>query len=334
MYVEPGISKVELQLISSNGVAKQILDNPTAEQWTSFSIPYSDLIDADGEGDGVLTPSTLTSIGIQLWGTSGKSVYIDNIYFSGEAITYDLTTTVEDEQGNPIVNATVSAGPQSASTDATGSAVLTLAEGDYSILVEADGYGTAKQAHSLLGADSSMSFTLKASNPGPATAAPDPAQTDDQALVLYSDALSVDRAITYWSDNWWNAPIFSEIDLSGDKVAKLQIIPEGTEGGVTGIQYGVLDGVVLDASAQTGFRFDMYATTGVSQSVIQLVSASGPGIYTMGTVTTDQWVTVEIPFDQLTDPTGNFDPATLSQLGVQLWGSTSDAVYLDNIYFY
>ena len=117
------------------------------------------------------------------------------------------------------------------------------------------------------------------------------------------------------------------------RIAKLQIIPDGVSGGVTGIQYGIQGGVV-DASTATGLRFDMYATSGITQAVFQIVSDSGPGISTMTPVVTDQWITVELPFTALVDETGNFDPATLSQLGVQLFGTTSDAVYIDNIYFY
>ncbi|MFT7431642.1 MAG: hypothetical protein ACI971_002108, partial [Colwellia sp.] len=126
---------------------------------------------------------------------------------------------------------------------------------------------------------------------------------------------------------------FSEITIAGDNIAKLQIIPDGTSGGVTGVQYGIQDGVV-DVSTKTGLRFDMYASSGITRAVFQIVSKTGPGISTITTVVSDQWVTVELPFADLVDSTGNFDPAVLTQLGIQLWGSTSDAFYIDNIYFY
>jgi len=54
----------------------------------------------------------------------------------------------------------------------------------------------------------------------------------------------------------------------------------------------------------------------------------------MDSVSNEQWVTVELPFTALVDSTGNFNPALLTQLGIGLWGSTSDALYIDNIYFY
>ncbi|MFT6269964.1 MAG: hypothetical protein ACJAVV_002792, partial [Alphaproteobacteria bacterium] len=129
------------------------------------------------------------------------------------------------------------------------------------------------------------------------------------------------------------APTFSEVTIEEERIGRLQIIPDGVSGGVTGIQYGI-EGGLVDVSSATGLRFDMYATSGITQAVYQIVSTSGPGISTMLPVPTQQWITVELPFSDLVDPTGKFDPARLNQLGIQLWGTTSDAVYIDNIYFY
>ncbi|WP_048689008.1 immunoglobulin-like domain-containing protein [Catenovulum maritimum] len=334
LYIESGISKVELQLVSSNGAAKYTLDTPTAEQWVSYSIPYADLVDVDGDGPSVLTPSSLTAIGIQLWGAANQSVYIDNIYFQGEASNYELSVTVTDSSNNPIAGANVSAGPDSATTDANGIALLNLAEGDHQVQVDSSGYGIIKQSQSIAGNDASVTISVNPLNPGPSVISPTPTHSNSEAIVLYSDALTVDKGISYWSDNWWNAPTFSEEDISGDKIAKFQIIPEGTSGGITGIQFGVENSLSLDASTATHLHFDMFATTGISQVLIQILAENGPGLYTLPAFNTGEWVSVDIPFSALTDSTGNFDPAKLTQLGLQLFGTTSDAVYLDNIYFY
>ncbi|GAB1624451.1 hypothetical protein AAOGI_45020 [Agarivorans albus] len=45
---------------------------------------------------------------------------------------------------------------------------------------------------------------------------------------------------------------------------------------------------------------------------------------------TEQWISVELVFADMVQPSA-FGAASLSQLGVQLWGTTSDSVYLDNI---
>ncbi len=333
LFVESGISRVEVQLVSKDGGSKYTIDSPTTGSWVTYELLYSDLIDNDAEGPGVLNSGLLQSIGIQLWGDAGQAVYVDNIYFSGESIYYELAVTVTDADNAVLPNANVSVGNVSAMTNASGVAVLTLPEGEHKVVVDANGFGVAQGNKVIAGGDTSLSISVVPLNSGPVSAAPAPTETDAQAFVLYSDALTVDKPISYWSDNWWNAPTFSEITIGNDKIAKLQIIPDGVAGGVTGIQYGI-EGGAVDASTATGLRFNMYATAGITQAVFQIVSNSGPGISTMLPVVTEQWITVELPFASLVDSTGNFDPAKLTQLGVQLWGTTSDAVYIDNIYFY
>lgn len=333
LFVEPGITKVEVQLVSADGGAKYILENPIADQWISHAIPFSDLIDNDGEAAGVLNSGLLQSIGIQLWGPEGKSVYVDNIYFSGTAVFYDLAVTVVDNNNTALANAKVSVGNITSNTNSEGVAVLNLPEGDHKVVADAAGFGVAQDNQTIAGGEASLSISVIPLNSGPTNAAPIPTASNEEAFVLYSDVLSVDKPISYWSDNWWNAPTFSEITIAGDKIAKFQITPGGVSGGVTGIQFGVQGGVV-DVSTATGLRFDLYATSGITQAVYQIVSTSGPGVSTMLPVPTEQWITVELPFSDLVDSTGNFDQSKLSQFGLQLWGSTSDAVYLDNIYFY
>ena len=333
LYIEAGISKVEVQLVSADGGAKYTMENPTVGEWVSYALLFNELVDNDGAGSGVLTSSVLESIGIQLWGAEGQSVYVDNIYFSGSSVAYDLTVAVVDDNNSPVANATVEVGNISVATDAAGQATMNLSEGEYRVTANANGFGIAQSNKVIEGGDTSLTIRLAPLNTGPSVAADAPTASNEEAFVLYSDALTVDKAISFWNDNWWNAPTYSEIRIGNDNVARFQIIPDGVEGGVTGIQYGIQGGVV-DASQATGLRFDLYATVGITQAVYQVVSASGPGISTMSPVPTEQWITVELPFSALVDSTGNFNPATLSQFGLQLWGTTSDSVYIDNIYFY
>ncbi|WP_368509296.1 carboxypeptidase regulatory-like domain-containing protein [Agarivorans sp. 1_MG-2023] len=332
VYLETGISRMEIHLVSNDGSALYTVASPQTEQWVSYQIPFAAMQDADGDGDGVLNPASLTMAGIKLWGEQGKAVFLDNLYFSGQSNVFELAVTVLNPSAQAISGALVTVGEQTATTNTSGVAYLTLAEGEHKVKADASGFGAAQQNQQLLGGDATLEIVLTAENPAPSVAADNPSVSDEDVLVLYSDSLLVDKPISYWSDNWWNAPSYSEIQLAGNNVARLQIIPDGVEGGVTGIQFGIQDGV-LDASAMTGLRFDMYATRGVSQAVFQVVSATGPVIHTMLPVVTEQWVSVELVFTDMVQP-GSFDAASLSQLGVQLWGTTSDSVYLDNIYFY
>ena len=321
-----------MQLASADGSATYNIDNPPTGLWRSYAIPFETMTDNDGDGAGVLNPGVLQAAGVQLWGTSGQAVFLDNIYFSGQSTFYDLDVTVTDDLANRIAGATVSVGNVSSTTTADGNATLSVPEGEHKVVVDAEGYGVAQGNQTVQGGDASLTIGVVPINAGPNVSAPGPVASNEEAIVLYSDALTVDQGISFWSDNWWNAPTFSEVVIEGDNVGKLQIIPDGVAGGITGIQYGIVDGP-LDASSATRIRFDIFATSGITRVDLQLLSTTGPGLYTMESVTTGQWITVDLAFSDFRDA-HKITPSVLTQLGVQLWGTTSDAIYLDNIYFY
>ena len=331
MYVETGITRISVQLSSDAGNTFYEITEPTTGEWIS----HETLFAAMNADPGALDPSTLKFIGLQLWGEAGKAIYVDNIYFTGEAVFSDLAVTVKDSSNAAIAGAVVSVGSTSAdskqvTTDANGLATFNIPEGEHNIYVRADGMATAKQLQSNVGGGA-ITVAMEALNPAPSVAAPNPTISNADAYVLYSDALTLDNYISFWEDNWWNAPTFSAVKIAGNNTARFQITPDGVSGGVTGIQYGI-EGGVVDASDKVGVRFDMYATSGVTKAVFQVVSATGPGISAMESLTTGEWISVDLVFDYLAGDT--FDPATLSQFGLQLFGTTKDTVYLDNIYFY
>jgi hypothetical protein len=85
-------------------------------------------------------------------------------------------------------------------------------------------------------------------------------------------------------------------------------------------------------SEYTGLRFDLYVTSGITQTQFQVIPSYGnAGISSTQTWPAGEWISVELPFSALS---GTFDTSSLIMFSVQLWGSTSDSVYLDNIYFY
>ncbi|MFT7560958.1 MAG: hypothetical protein ACI93R_002883 [Flavobacteriales bacterium] len=333
LFVETGITRIELQLVSDDGSALYTLDTPVTGEWVSYDVLFADMVDADGDGPGVLSPSTFILAGIKLWGQEGQSVYLDNVYFSGESNSFPLNVNVTDVNALPIVGAAVSVGSNSAITDINGEASLVLSEGDHRVLISADGYGLAQGNQIIAGDEANFAITLQLLNAGPVNAAPLPTLSNDDAIALYSDTLSVDKFISFWEDNWWNAPNYSEVQFGGNNTVRYQIVPDGISGGVVGIQYGI-DGGVVDASASTGMHFDLFATSGITQGVFQIVSSDGPGIVTINPLTTGAWISIDILFSDVVDPQGTFNPAALTQLGVQLWGTTSDSIYIDNIYFY
>ncbi len=329
MYVETGITTIALQLVTTDGSGTYRIDNPAAGSWNSFAIPFSSI--TPNSGNDVINAGSLLAIGIQMWGQSGQAIYLDNIYFSGNATFHNLNVTVQDNVGGLISGATVTAGGVTGTSAANGIATLSVPTGNHKVVVDANGFGVGVGIQAV-NAATSYTMTLQPMNPGPTVAAPVPPHSDAEAIVLYSDQLVVDQYISYWSDDWWNAPTFSEVQIQGNSAGRLQIIPGGVAGGITGIQYGIAQGP-LDASSATRIRFDMYATSGITKIFLQVLSSTGPGRYEMNTVTTGQWITVDLAFSSLID-SQKITSSALTQLGVQLWGTTSDALYLDNIYFY
>lgn len=331
LYIEPGITQVEVQLVSRDGGAKRTFISPTTGTWLNLEMPFSELVDNDGAGFDTLNSSILQLIVIQLWGPEGTSVYVDNIYFSGVSTSYDMTVNVVDDNNTPLANAEVKIGNETVSTDASGNAVLTLPEGNYKVFAEADGYGAAQANQLVAGGEASLSMSLLPLNEGPLVAAPTPTATNEEAFVLFSDTLNVDKPISFWNDNFFKAPTFSLISIAGDNIGKFQIIPGGENGGISGIQYGIQGGPI-DMSGYTGLRFDLFVTSGITQTQFQVIPSYGnAGISNTQTYPAGQWISVELPFSELS---GTFDTSSLIMFSVQLWGSTSDSVYLDNIYFY
>lgn len=335
LYVESGINRISLQLVSTDGSAVYEIANPKHDQWVSYAIPFKDMrID----GTNVLNTLQMQMAGIQLWGEAGKALFVDNIYFSGAAAQHEVTVNVSAQNGTPLKDAKVFVGvtgqfdqPYQKTTDVTGKALLTLAQGTHKIRASAQGYGI-KQQLLLVDSTENLSLQLTPLEAAPSTAAPLPNVSNSDVIALYSDTFSSSHWITYWSDNWWNAPTHEEVTIAGNKTAKFTIIPDGVEGGVTGIQYGVDRPV--DASTKTGMHINFYATKGVKGVQFQLLSVSGPLIYTLNNIETGKWISIELPFDGADAPLLNYDKTKMQQLGMKLWGTTSDSVYLDNIYFY
>jgi hypothetical protein len=81
--------------------------------------------------------------------------------------TGHITGTVTDANGNPIEGAQVTAGSNSASTNATGDYSIELAAGTYNVTVSADGYQSSSETdvHVVAGATTTVDFMLKPNEP-------------------------------------------------------------------------------------------------------------------------------------------------------------------------
>jgi hypothetical protein len=329
LYFESGVSKAILKLVSEGGNAAYTIEAPETGQWVTHSVSLSNLVP---EGEGSLTASQVKILGLQLFGDVGAAVFVDNVYFSGESLERDLTVLVEDELGEPMPGATVTIAGNPVVTDSEGKVKLTLAEGSQTVLVQSSGYGANQQVVEL-DADVSVTVSLVPLAPAPTASAPVPTVDNADVITIFSDSLTVDNGVEEWAQWWWNAPEYSEVDVAGNATAKYQITPAGTAGGVAGMSFG--ENGYVDASMHTGLRFDLYVTEGVTQALFKLTSPNdGHVIKTMAGLTTGSWITVDIAFDDATLAGAGLNTAELMQLGVQLWGTTSDSAYIDNIYFY
>ena len=329
MFATQGVSQVQFLLVGGQ-TATYDLTSFSKGSWVQLDIDFNSF-------SGNFNQGAIQFLGIKLWGSSGEKVYFDNIYFYGSAPTNTLSVNVKDSSFTPITGAEVNVGGTTSNTDSNGDVSFQLPDGEFVITTESGNSAVDQRSVTMTGSSNSLNITLLDKYPGPATAADDPTISDEAANVIYSDILTVDtNYISYWEDDWWNAPEFTEISIGGNNMGKFQIIPEGTAGGITGIQFGVDTQSPLDASGTTTLHFDMYMTPGISMIKIQLVGSNDMKLLKdIASPTTGQWVSFELDYSGMNDiGTTTFSPSSLEQIGVQLYGTTRDAVYMDNIYFY
>jgi hypothetical protein len=207
-----------------------------------------------------------------------------------------------------------------------------LTEGDHTVQVTADGYGVAQKTESVT-ADGSDTIVLSALEAAPAMAAPTPTIADDAAFTLYSGTLTVDRAPSNFAEPWWMAPSFSELQIAGNSTIQYQIVAGGEAGGVAGISYGNpgVDGSYVDGSGFSALKMDAYLTAGISQIQVQVVSSGGTYTFNQQAPTTGEWTVLDIDLSAVGEA---FTASELQQIGIQLWGTTSDSMYIDNLHFY
>ncbi|MGM0369315.1 MAG: carboxypeptidase-like regulatory domain-containing protein [Bacillota bacterium] len=329
MYPTSEVEKVQFQLTSGDDSGVYDVTDFDKNSWNSLDIDFS-------EFDGNFNASDITHLGIKLSGAAEEKVYFDNIYFQGDAEMNTLDMKVTDDSGNSLDEAEVKIGSKTATTDSNGEVDFELPEGEFTVTTEYDDLAVDQQTITMSG-DETLDVELEEKYPEPTTTADKPTISDEDAITLYSDSLEVGpNHISYWEDDWYKAPEFSEKTIDGNDFAKFQIIPGGTEGGATGIQFGVDEQDPLDASETDAIHLDMYVTSGVEKLQFQLVGSDDKKLLKeITSPETGEWVSLEIPYSEMEDiGTETFAPDSLEQLGLTVYGTTKDAVYLDNIYFY
>jgi len=164
----------------------------------------------------------------------------------------------------------------------------------------------------------------------PTAAAVSPVVDDADVFVLYSDSNAVDQAIIDYQV-WWNEPTKTEEVIDGNSFLKFQIKADAGSGGLI---LGA-DDALIDASAHTGIRFDMFVEAGVNSAQFKMVSSAGNEGIAIPVTAKSEWVSVEIPFSDFNvGAVGTIDTSALGIMGVILLGDVDASIYIDNMYFY
>ena len=167
----------------------------------------------------------------------------------------------------------------------------------------------------------------------PADPAPTPAVNKDKVISLYSNAYT-NTKVDSWNTHWqYSTAENSTIQVKGDDIIRYRNL------NFVGIEF---TSQPVNASAMTNFHLDLWvpdATVGKTFKIM-LVDFGANGAYGGGddvsyevsvtgpTLTSQSWVSVDIPFTKFTGLT------TRSHLAQLVLSGDLPNVYIDNVYFY
>ena len=170
--------------------------------------------------------------------------------------------------------------------------------------------------------------------PTPTNNAPTPTRSASGVLAMYdSSGVYTEASVGSW-DASWSSAIENPFTIANTGNVVLNY---------DSLQYAGVTGFNIDAAAYNTLHVDVW-TPNANQFGIQLVSLDNGGtqaaqvnILPGGSITTNQWVGLDIPLNQFTAINAGLDLTALQQL---LWidnqggGITGGIFYIDNIYFY
>ncbi|WP_157983127.1 T9SS type A sorting domain-containing protein [Psychroflexus aestuariivivens] len=296
--------------INGGGVTEALVNVPvTGGQWTSIDIPKANFTGMTW--DNVFQFKSEK----QGWGADGPrgDFYIDNLYFWKEAVdpTTDATLssieidnaalpgfapgTTEYDFGVPSTSTSVPEITLAVPTNTNATTVITDAAavpGNATIVVTAEDGVTTE------------TYTISYEFVGPTSAAPTPAERDDENVVnFYSDAYS-QEPFTNFDAEFCGPNSFTELDINGDNLLQWN----------NNACQGILLQNTLDVTSFTTLHFDFWVNDGtdLTGAVIDLkfneTQGNGdPADDTFLSITltggstpaivTGQWVSAEIPVD-------------------------------------
>lgn len=298
----------------------------TLNQWNSVDIPMTDFT---SQG---LTMADVYQL--KIVGSSGKTVYLDNIYF------YDNTTT-KDTQAPTAFTATAGNLATDAvelllnATDDSGVISYSISYGNVPTVVTVPGVSGVQKSYTISGLSGSTAYTFsiiaedaagnKASNNpilvqattlAPLPAAPTPTVSADEVISIFSDAYT-NVAGTNFYPGWGQTTFAAASTLGGNAVIKYTLFN----------YQGIELGSHVDASAMNKLHVDILPVTETSIKLTP-ISPSKELSTSLGTLLPNVWNSIDIPLSTYTGV------VTSDIFQFKFDGGTGGTFYMDNLYFF
>ncbi len=316
----PNCNSFQVFLINPGPVEQAYTITPSLSGWNSIDIPLSHYN----------TIALNNIFQLKFVGTTGSTVYLDNIYFwkpVGVAPTLSNFTVPAKLVGDAPFALT---DPTSNSAGAftymsSNTSVATISGNMVTVVGVGTAVITATQAADGGYISGNITANLVVSFPPPSVAAPTPTQPQANVLSLFSNAYT-NCAIDTWSAGWDQANVADAQVASNDVKLYTNLVFAGIEFTTT----------TVNATDAMNFHIDIW-TPNATTFKIKLVDFGANGGYGGGddseheltyTPAQGQWVSYDIP---MSDFGGLTARAHLAQMILVASNST---VYVDNVYFH
>jgi len=149
----------------------------------------------------------------------------------------------------------------------------------------------------------------------PLTAAPDPTIAASDVISIFSDAYT-NVSGTDFNPNWGQATVVTEIDIAGNNTLRYE-----------NLNYqGVALGSAVDVSGMSFLHVDYWTANSTAFNGFLISSGPVETAHAFG-ITTEQWVSVDIPLSEFSSVVDLMDV-------IQMKFDGNGTIYLDNIYFF
>ncbi|MDA3893393.1 MAG: T9SS type A sorting domain-containing protein [Salinivirgaceae bacterium] len=304
--------------ISSSSGEKSKSLTITEGEWVSYDIPMSYYTNLG------MTISDLFQFKFD--GASGKTVYLDNIYFWRPPIVSNATlsdllvdgTTIDGFGSAKLTNTvglvegttTVPTITATATNDGNAAVVITpaatISDTTYVVVTSED--ATITKTYKV-----AYAITI------PAAGAPTPTQIAANVISIYSDTYT-DVAGTNFDASWSNSDYSAE-SIAGNAAIKLANLAF----------HGMEISSDLDASTMNMLHVDMWTNDATVMKVTPISTSTGEHLVSMTPITAGSWNSFNIPLSEFTGL--SFTDIKQFKFDGQTGVSPSN-IYLDNIYFF